>query len=50
VMVRVSENAPVGVALAPEDMGVPLRAGLLEPEGRPAAATLRPVPQMAVGD
>ncbi len=47
---RVSEDAPQGVVLAAENMGVRLRGGLLDAAGTPAVVTLAPVPEMALGD
>ncbi|MCW5851129.1 MAG: hypothetical protein KIT87_13720, partial [Anaerolineae bacterium] len=47
---RVSEDAPQGVVLAAENMGIRLRGGLLDGAGTPAAVTLTPVPEMALGD
>ena len=50
VEVRISPDAPVGVMLLAENLGVKGRGGLLDRTGQPTSATLTPVPEMAIGD
>ena len=47
---RLSADAPAGVALIPENMGVSVRGQLLDLSGAPLPATLSRALEMAIGD